>query len=468
MTRPMTRARTAADGLRATATGGLHALRTKPWLKPFRNAAPLLLGRAAQGVFALLAAALATRTLGVETFGLFVLITTFRQLVTGITKLRARETLMRHGARALHAGDRAGFQRLLHFSVGLDMVSALVAVAAIWFATAPFAEAIGIPPAHHEPARLFGLCAVFVILTNTPEALLRLLDRFDLVAIQTAVTPMLQAAAALALFLADAGLVAFLAAWFAAIAGSRTWLMAVALREVRRRGVLAGTRPSWRHLAFPGPGVWHFTLVNYAREVVGQVQQHMAVLLAGALLSPAAAGLLRIAQQVGKLPGKPVAKVLVPAIFPELAHATATGKTRRRRKMALRGGLIAAALACVPILVLVLFGKGLITLVFGADFAPAYPVMVGFTVVSLLHVLIFPLQPLLSSAGWAYLLLWTRLAAAAIWAGLVWLLFPIYGLMALPIAEAIAILISGGVKLWAARPYLRGPDARRDGAGAPP
>lgn len=431
-----------------------RAYRTKGWLKPFRNATPLLAGRAGQGVLSLVAVALATRTLGAELFGILVLITAFRQLVTGLTKLRARDTIVRFGALALQAGDLARLRAVLRFGIAVDGCSAVVALTAIIFFADLFVEAMDLPSAYLNLARLFGLSAAFALLANTPDGLLRLFDRYDLIAIQSVLTPAVQVLGSVVLYMLEAPLTAFVAVWFLATAISRSWIIAAGVREYRKQRIGPIGRPRWADVRRPEPGVWHFTTATYLIDALGEAKRHGAVMLIGAMLDPAAAAILRIATQIGTLPSRPLSKVLTPALFPELARLTAEKARRKRRKMATNSGLLAAAFAAAVAIVLVVFGQTLVTAIFGAGFAPAYWPMLTFAGHGVLEMLLHPIRPLLASAGRVYLPLLGRVVNFSAWGLMFYFLVPIHGPTGAALAEFLGFLAANVVVLMLSARYL--------------
>lgn len=459
---------TASDPLDSFPRRIRYAWTHKGWLRPFRNAGLLALGGGAQGLIQLLAIALASQTLGAAGFGTLVLVDTARRFVGGLLRLRSKEVVMRYGARALQGGVANAFSRVLAFAVWLDIISALVGLSAIVLAMGAAVEWLNMEPALADEARIYGLCVVFVALSSSAEAVLRLFDRFDLVAARSVIAPSIQVAGGAIGFALGAGLTYFFVVWFVAYALARLTLIGMALWELGRRGRLRELSLHPRCLAGPERGVWRFAIGTNVLRSLGKMREHGTMFAVGALLDPAAAGLVHIAQRLGKMPAKPVGKVLKPAFFPEIAHQTAAGKHRKRRKTVWRSTTIVGAFGLLTFLILVLFGKWLLAVMFGPSFADAYPVMLLFGLAGVIRALMFAMGPVLLSAGRVRIMLLVGAPMTAAQLGLLFLLVPQLGLTGTGLAELAAVAAVALVIVPAARHELRYPRDATPASGASP
>jgi O-antigen/teichoic acid export membrane protein len=434
-----------------------HAFATKSWLKPFRSAGILAAGRAGEGILGLGAVAIAAQALGAQAFGLLVLINTARQLIGGLAKLRSKQFVIRYGARALETNDTRQFQRMLGFAVTLDLISASVAVTILLALMGWVAPLMGLTGDMVGPARLYGTCVIFVALSTSAEALLRLFDRFDRVSLQALVTPTIQIIGGAVAATADQGLGVFLLIWFCAIACGRFVLIVAALQELHRRDRLRGVLRHIPILRPPEPRVWRFVAGTNLANAMTQIREHASVLAVGALLDPGAAGLVRIAQQIGKLPGKPTSKILGPAIVPVLAQQSAAAQHRKRRKTVWRSGLIAGAFGVLLFLILIAFGKQILTHAFEPAFAAAYVPMLVFGIAGVIRMLTFSLSPALVSAGRVWSVLVARASATAFQLTMLGVLIPMLGILGTALAELGAVLIMSGILFVMTRADLARP-----------
>jgi hypothetical protein len=88
------------------------------------------------------------------------------------------------------------------------------------------------------------------------------------------------------------------------------------------------------------------------------------------MLGPAQAAMWRVGRQVADGMAKP-AKLLVPALYPELAKMRATGGEESMRKLAAPDRPDRRRRGRLLLLVSMLFGGPMLTLVMGKPFAPA-------------------------------------------------------------------------------------------------
>ena len=147
--------------------------------------------RGVSSVISIAYLAVAARALGPAMFGVFALILTYAQLIGNLVQFQSWKGVIRYGALHVAAGRNDRLGRLFGFTAMLDVGSAL-AGAAIAFAAVPLvAPMLHWKPAEETSAAVFG--AVLLLTTGaTPTGMLRLFDRFDLVAYCESVGPLVR------------------------------------------------------------------------------------------------------------------------------------------------------------------------------------------------------------------------------------------------------------------------------------
>jgi len=395
---PLAETLTANRAVRGLRTLGGH-IRTKPWLRPVRNAGTLLVGRTAQAVLGIVAMALAARALGTEAFGLLAVVESLVLATGKLTRLSTQHAILRHGAEALHAERPRHLQRLIQFGLIANALSAGAAMTAAMLALEPVSAAIGLPPAAEPMAAVYTTLLVFIMFVDTPRGVLQLFDRWRLLSAQAASTPLLRTVFGAGLLAAGAGLPAFLLAWFAARALGRLLLMGMAVRVLHTRGLLRGLARPARRFWRPEPGIWRYVGGIQLTRGLMALREDVSVIAVGWLLGPSGAGLFRVAEKLGQVVEKPVTKLLTPTILPELTHQAARGDARGRRKMVLRTAALAGGLSILACGALALLGKPVIAWTMGEAYTGAYAAMVLTAVAFAAQAWIFPLQPLLFSTG---------------------------------------------------------------------
>ena len=424
-----------------------------------RNAGLVLGGKAATALLNLAAVSIAFRSLGVEAMGALVLVNAFARAASSFVKFQSWQAVLRYGAGSLGPERRAEFHALLRFTAGLDLAASAagcLACAAVAWALGP--AVFGWPP---EVARLAALYAtsVFFMVTATPIGLLRLFDRFDLLARRDALGAGVRLAGAALAAALGGGLPAFLGAWYAAIAAGGLALIAGAWGELRRRGLLkregdaaaAGRRVKATE-AFPG--IWGFVWSTNLMTTLSLGSTHIATLCVGFVLGPAAAALFALARQVGEAALKP-SRFLTPALYPELARLAAAGDHAGLRAVLRRSFAYSAAAALALLAALAALGGPLLRLVGGEAAAPAWGVMMLIAVASSIGFAGFTLEPLLVSVrrhAWALRL---RLVATLAYIPAALLGLYLFGLEGAGAASVLSALLLLAGQALAARRWLR-------------
>jgi O-antigen/teichoic acid export membrane protein len=189
---------------------------------------------------------------------------------------------------------------------------------------------------------------------------------------------------------AGAELETFLVIWFVTELAGELFLWFLAWRELKRRDLLSGIRPTLRPATLPG--AWRFAIhVNLTGSLV-TTWGPIARLVIGGLIGPAGAAVYRIAASLADAAQRP-ADLLAKAYYPEVVRMDLA--TSRPWKLMLRGTVLATAVGFLAVAVLAFGGRWLIDTIFGSEFLPAYPVLLVLIVAPLLGMLSFPLPPML-------------------------------------------------------------------------
>lgn len=380
--------------------------------KALRNAGLLLTGKASAGLLQLASFALAARGLGLAEFGVFSMLLAQVQLLTGLAAFQSNQAIIRYGVEHLEGGDTAAFQRLLKAGTLLDVLAAGLALAA----AVVLAPVIGGQLAWDDrliaAAQMISLLA-FTNAIATPKGVLRLFGRFDLLAQHSVVTPLGRLLGVIACYLLDTALFAYLAVWL--VAGFAGAVVAIWLgwREAARRDLLRGMDLSMRGLTEGNAGIWRFSIIANLHSSMALVPNHLATFLVGAILTPAASGLLRIARELGTAFSKPV-ELLNQSIYPDVARLANAGEWTRLARTVVHSGLVAAGTSALVTIAIVFAGRSLIGLVFGSEYVAAHEVLVMISAATTASVLVFAVDPALYSLGRPSRSLITALVSAAV------------------------------------------------------
>ena len=337
--------------------------------------------------------AFAGRGLGVILFGMLILISSYIKAVSGIAKFQSWQLIVRYGGHGVAHGDPEHFQVATGFAFALDVVSGIGGMI-VGAALLPFIAAwVGITPEYLWLGMLY--CTVLPVMAGaTPDGVLRVLDRFDLISWSGTLMPISRALLAGIAFAAGATLPVYVAIWFFTDLIGSLYPWYLGWRELRRHGLLEGIRPTLKPEALIG--AWRFAIdVNLASSVQA-VWGPIGRLVVGGLLGPAGAALFRVASTLADSAQKP-ADLLGKAFYPEVMRMDLTSK--KPWKLMLRGTALVSLLMLIAIIVLIFGGKPLMALIFGKAFVGAYKPLVILMAIPFLGIFSFPLTPMLYALG---------------------------------------------------------------------
>ena len=419
----------------------------KHWFKDqhfrslLKNTSYLGVSKAVAAVCGLATLALAGRGLGVLLFGTLILITSYIKAVSGIAKFQSWQLIVRYGGHGVAHGDPEHFKVATGFAFALDVISGIAGLI-LGAAILPFiATQVGIEQQYLWLAMFY--CTVLPIMSSaTPDGVLRVLDRFDLISWAGSVTPIMRASLAAIAFVADASFPVYVAIWYVTDLTGNLFIWWLGWRELRRHGLLEGIRPTLKPAALPG--AWRFAIdVNLATSVQA-VWGPIGRLVVGGLLGPAGAALFRVASTLADSAQKP-SDLLGKAFYPEVMRMDLSSK--KPWKLMLRGTALVTVFMLVAISFLLIGGEPLLVLLFGKEFAGAYEPLVVLMAIPFLGIFSFPLTPMLYALGRSDGPLKAKLLGSAIFfitiAPLSWQ----WGIVGAAVALVLANIVNTGAML---------------------
>ena len=366
-----------------------HWFKDQHFRSLLKNTSYLAVSKGVAAVASIATLAFTGRALGLETFGLLILIASYAQAANGLSKFQSWQLVIRYGGAALAKGDEPSFKRASSFALGLDLTSGLLGMIAALLLLPLIGGWFGIGDDLLTYALLYCLL-IPTMGASSPSGMLRALDRFDLISWQGIVTPITRAALAGVGYWQGWGLPLFIALWAATDLTGDLFLWFLAWRELKRRKLASGIRPSLS--ARDLPKAWPFAIqVNLTSSLMA-AWSPVARLIVGGLLGPASAAIYRVAASLADSAQKP-ADLLAKAYYPEVVRMDLASKQPWR--LMVRGTVLAGALGLAAVLLLVVGGRPLIGALFGSDFLGVYPVLLIMVGVPLLAILSFPLPSML-------------------------------------------------------------------------
>lgn len=328
--------------------------------RALKNTGWLMGARGVNAVLSLVYLALATRALGLEGFGQFILCVMFAQVLTGLANFQTWQTIIRWGQ-----DDDAGRDMATGFAIALDGVT--ICAGSVAAALLLYFAGDWLPiPVELRPATLGFTLVSLLCIRSTPTGILRLADHYARAATADATTSIVRAPLAILAAIIAPSIEGFLAVW--AVAELATagvyWLFASRVQKPKLSAI------SLTRLPAENDGVWKFVAGTSLSGSLTVVSRQVLVLLVGALGGAALAGIYRVAAQLGEGLLK-LAQALLRATYPELVRDpdAAAAIASRITRIAIITGLGATILAA-------LFGKWLILAIASEDYLAAYVPMI--------------------------------------------------------------------------------------------
>jgi O-antigen/teichoic acid export membrane protein len=354
-----------------------------------KNSSYLGASRVVAAIAAVATLAFTGRDLGVTLFGLLILIHSYAQAASSLSKFQTWQIIVRYGGQGLAAGRPEDFKLATGFSFGLDIVSGIVGML-LAMAILPFIGGwFGIPDEYMLFAVLY--CAVIPTMQGmTPGGVLRTLDRFDLVAWQGTTYPIARMILAGIAFAIDSPFEVYLAIWFVTRLCGDLVLWWLAWRELKRRNMADALWPTLS--PHPLENAWKFAIRVNLTSSLTAAWGPIARLIVGGLLGPASAAIYMVASTLADSAQKPT-DLLARAFYPEVMRMDVA--TKRPWNLMLRSAALAAMFGIAGVLVAIVAGEPLIRLIFGEQFEAAYPVLIVLIFAPFLIMVSFPLPPML-------------------------------------------------------------------------
>ena len=339
--------------------------KTGVWLV-LANLGHLLGGKAAAGVMSLVYLVLVTHRLGAADYGVLVLVNAYAVLIGSLLAFSGFHGVVRYGGIALESGDPVGFARIVRFMAVVELGCGAVAILIAAIVAPLVGPRLGWSADTIRIATVYSL-AVIATVRATPQGLLQIAGRFDLIGLHQAVSPLIRLIGALGVLVAGGGLIGFLTVWLVAAVAEGLAMWGFGLVAWRRLAQGERLRGPWRGAARQTEGFTRFILITNVDITVRELAPNLAPLTVGWLLGPAAAGLLALTQRATALLAQPTV-LLSQASYAVLAGQVARGELAALRHTVWRSAGLALAVAVPIMLVLALLGDRLLIAFGGSSF----------------------------------------------------------------------------------------------------
>jgi O-antigen/teichoic acid export membrane protein len=326
---------------------------------------------------------LVARLLGPAGLGVLAAITQFTTVVNNVASFRMGELVIKYIGEFTenHQPDMAA--AVFKAAAAVEMLASLVAFALAW-ALAPLGARYLAKDAGLAPwFILYGLIILANLISESSTGLLQIFDRYRSMASLNVLGSIFTLALIVLAYATQGGMLEVLLAYIVGKVISAVGLTLLAIQEANRRwgrqwwqtplGIL---RPQARQLV-------KFAVSTNLSGSLSLINKSSDILWISFFRTPVETGFFKQAQGLVNLVQLPVSP-LPQATYPELSREVARKNWKNVRYVLRQGSLLAGGFTLAATLVLVIFGRQIITILYRPEYLPAYPalliMLVGFLV----------------------------------------------------------------------------------------
>lgn len=413
-----------------------------------------LLGGGAGSLLGLVLAGVVGRTLGSAGAGYFFQLVAVMLILANVLELGADTGLVRELSRQVSLHRFADLRRTVAIAVLPVAAVAVVVVTGLWLATPALAAAISSPDAtatvrtllEHTLPLVVPACLVTVLLGGTRG----LGGVLPFTLIYNVGLPLARVLGVLAVTAAGFGLLAAGQAWAWPFLGAAAAAGLILLHQLGRALATAGPAGSTRLPPTPtGALAREFWSFSAPRGVAAGLEIALVwadVLIVGALLGPAAAGIYAVVSRCAQA-GLLVENAMRMAVSPRISAAIATGDLPQARALHLTATRSMLLLAWPGYLTLALFAPVVLDL-FGSGFRDGTPALAVLCGAMLLWTGAGMVQTVLLMGGRSHWQLGNKALALAVNIAGNLALVPVWGITGAALVWAVTIAVDVGLASW--------------------
>lgn len=413
-----------------------------------RNSSMLMSANVVVSLIVLVQAAVVTRALGAEGFGLLTLVTTFVLTVDQLLDSRVWEAVIRYVTRYHEQGDVTRASAALKLFYLIDAVGAVIKLVVVALLADWAAVTVVGSNAAADLIRFYAMLVIIDFSTETASALLRVGNRYRWIATHSITVAAIRLLAALVM-VAVSPTVEFMLVMMlltslisVLILQTLAWRVRVSMGLNFKAPVML-LRDEFRPIA-------GFIMASNLSDTNQLIAQRVDILILGWLTNPTIVGHYELGKRLVRQLSSVVTSAVRVTVYPEIARAIARKEYLQVIKLQRSMTLAALGITLPACVVGVVVAPWVIPLIFGAEFGPSVPVfqiMIWFLV--WISVVWFNGYMLSIGRIRSYVILTTLITMAYV--GLLVLLIPIWGANGAALASTLRIVLTIAGSLLMAR-----------------
>lgn len=416
----------------------------------FRNTGYLLTGKGATAALALGSTAVAVRALGLEEYGILLLINAFTSSCSVSTRFQSWQPLLQYGGTAFKRADKSSFQTLLRHCAVLDGLGAVVALTVAVVFSQVLGQALGWNATAYGHMPLWYLTVVLFMNAGSAIGVMRLTNRYELSVLGDTVAGFVRFLGCIVGFFLHWSLIGFLALWYASFVASFVLDGLIALWVLAHTDGLKGFRLVNVPWLSPIQGLWRFTFSVSVDQALSRLASRLTVLIVGVVLGPQSAAIYNVTWQISDGMARP-AQMMTPALYPELVALRDKRDWASIRQVTNRILQALGAFSFVVIVAAALVGPWLLHVLLTLPWSGTRTLLLLMTTTAILDLWDVPLEPILVSLNRAHQLLFGRVATMCFSLPVLYVFATLWGMTGAGVATLLSEL---GIFLSRLGPYL--------------
>lgn len=443
----MTVPNSATDNLKADATPAWRKKGfEKGWLKSILH---LVSGSSGNAILMLISTTIAARTLGPAAYGVLALVLTVGRLSERLLRFESWQPLIRFAASEDIAGDKKKMSELYLYGLFLDIGTALLASVLTMIVGYALMTVIGLKPEHMPLLAIYAV-AIAMNIRGVPTAALRFDGQFRTLAYVQMLSSVLRLALAGAGLFLGFSLLEFVIIWTVCQALDSLLFLWLGLRVIRKQGIPNPFRANPFGLKQKFPGFMSFAWSTNISGTLRTLTQEADTLLVSAFAGTAWAGFYHIAKRIAKV-AQQVGSMMQAVVYPDMARMWAQKDFTAFKSTIKRVQLVLGGVGVLFLAAFWLSGDWMMQVVFGPEFAQAYPLLVAqlLAVVLIMHAA--PSRSALLAMNRPGFVLWVAIASTILFFVTAWITMPTYGALGANfahIAFAALTAIAMDIAMW--------------------
>ncbi|QKS72603.1 oligosaccharide flippase family protein [Paenalkalicoccus suaedae] len=415
-----------------------------------KNVGVLFSGSAIAQVLGIMTLAMTTRLIGPEMFGILVIIQAYTVIVDKLINFQSWTALIKFGTEALENQEHKKFKGFIKIATILDLVSAIIATVVAFYSIQWVGQFIGLRDEYILITQIYCLSILFHI-SGTPIAILRIYDKFKLIAINQVVVATIKFFAILVLF--TLGLDNFwlvVAVWIICEIISHIVLMILGYTVLFRKRV----RYWWKGKTDQWKEFFKFTCWTNISTTVNLPVKQFDVIIVSVVVSLEGVAIYKIFKQIAAISNK-VADPVFQAIYPQLVKMIISNEPIKAVKFVLKTSILLCSVLLPTVFLISISAPIWLGLIFGEVFAKAWKVLAVYLVIEIITQSLIGIHPLFTAMGFVKKNVFIILTANILYIPIVLQLGDSFGLIGIVTAYGVQFCIVLIIKAYYINRYLQ-------------